>query len=53
MQRVLALERQRRQRRAAGLLEDDAEQDRPPLNLATVARGKVVDLFRRQVAIGG
>jgi hypothetical protein len=53
VQRVLALERQRVRMARTGLLENDPEQDRPPLDLAIVARGKVVDLLRCQVAIGG
>src|SRR6267143_5666934 len=50
-QGVRAFHRYGRQRRAAGRLESDPEQERPPGHLATVFRRERVDLFARDIAV--
>ena len=50
--RVVAFERNRRQRLLAGHLENRAEQYRPPGDRAPVPRGDVVDLRRGEIAVG-
>src|SRR6266852_6618205 len=50
-QGVSAFHRYGRQRRAAGRLERDSEQKRPPGNLAAVFRRERIDLVARDVAV--
>ncbi len=49
--RIVALDRDLRQRRHAGLLEDDAQQHRPPIHGTVVFRRQRVDLLRGHVAV--
>jgi hypothetical protein len=48
---IVAFERNGGQRRAAGQLEDCAQQDRFPGHLAAVARGQIVDQATCDIAV--